>query len=422
VVVFRLMPLPRSLSRPPLAAAISGVLLVACAAAGSPVVRNSSLPGSGPLALATPDPPNITVTPTDGTSGVRLDAQVVVNTNGGTLDTVIVHTAGDPTPLGGVLSNKGRTWTLRTPLAPDTAYTVEASAQRVTGDAATALAKFATIPTPTRLITDPFPGDGATVGVGMPVILRFHSPIAADKQATVIDHLQVQSTPQQEGAWHWVSDREVHYRPKDFWQAGTKVQLNANLTDLDVGNNVWGLAGWSETFNIGEKHVSVIDLNTHMMQVSQSDNVIRTYPISGGRPEFPTLGGTLFVWYKLQKVRMVSTTVGIPVNAPGGYDGDVLWDTAISTNGFYTHMADWNVPQHGHANVSHGCVNMNPADAQEFWNFSLIGDVVQVLNSPRPADYGDGEGDWQIPFDQYPNTAVAAPPASAPSSNVGGGL
>jgi lipoprotein-anchoring transpeptidase ErfK/SrfK len=401
---------------------VLALVLAGCAASGNPVVRNS--PGfSGPVALPTPDPPTITVNPGDGATNVRLDSPVAVNTNGGTLDTVTVHSSTDATPLDGVISNKGRTWTTNTPLAPDTVYVVEATAHRVTGDAATARVKFTTMPTPTRLITNPIPGDGATVGVGEPIMLRFNKPVAGDKQANLIDHLQVQSTPPQDGAWHWVSASEVHYRPKDYWQAGSKVQLNANLAGVDVGNNVWGLAGWSETFNIGEKHVSVIDLNTHMMQVSQSDKLIHTYPISGGRPDFPTLGGTLFVWYKLQKVRMVSTTVGIPVNAPGGYDGDVLWDTAISTNGFYTHMADWNVPQHGHANVSHGCVNMNPADAQEFFYFSQVGDVVQVLNSPRPADYGDGEGDWQIPFDQYANTTVPAPASPAPSgNNVGGGL
>lgn len=378
-------------------------------------------PGGVPIAATTPDPPGIEISPIDGSGSVRLDAPVTVTTNGGTLGRVVVHTAADPTPLSGEYSNKGRSWTLKTLLAPNTTYVVEASALRVTGDAATARGRFTTMPTPTRLITDPIPGDGATVGVGMPIMLRFNNPIANDRQSVVVDHLQVQSNPPQEGAWHWVSNSEVHFRPKDYWQAGTTVMLNANLGNVDAGNNVWGLAGWSESFTVGEKHVSVIDLNTHLMQVSQSDKLIHTYPISGGRPEFPTLGGTLFVWYKLQKVRMVSTTVGIPVNAPGGYDGDVLWDTAISTNGFYAHMADWNIYQHGHANVSHGCVNMNPADAQEFWYFSRIGDVVQVLNSPRPADYSDGEGDWQIPFDQYANTA-APPAAASPSSNLGGGL
>ena len=65
------------------------------------------------------------------------------------------------------------------------------------------------------------------------------------------------------------------------------------------------------------------------------------------------------------------------------------------------HAAGWNVPDHGVRNVSHGCVNMNPADAQWLYSTFTVGDVVEVKGTPVPLPVGDGLGDWAVPFGQY---------------------
>jgi hypothetical protein len=36
-----------------------------------------------------------------------------------------------------------------------------------------------------------------------------------------------------------------------------------------------------------------------------------------------------------------------------------------------------------------------------FFNFSRPGDIVTVQGSTRPATAEDGEGDWQMSFDQF---------------------
>jgi lipoprotein-anchoring transpeptidase ErfK/SrfK len=291
------------------------------------------------------------------------------------------------------------------------------------GGSTTQTAHFSTLDGQ-RLLTSPMPGDGSTVGVGMPIMLKFNTAVPRELQARLVSRISVTSTPSVKGDWHWWSADTVHWRPAEYWPAGTKVTVNANLRGVNAGGGFWGFADWSEAFTIGEKHVSTIDNNTHMMDVYKSDVHVATYPVSMGVDNhWPTISGTMFVPFKLQDLLMDSLglTPPIPHNAPGGYLEHVYWDTAISTDGFYIHSAPWSVGSQGNQNVSHGCVNLSEARAIEFYNFSQVGDVVVIKNTPRAADQSDGEGDWQIPFDQYPNSGgtVTAP---APSNGGAGGL
>ena len=67
----------------------------------------------------------------------------------------------------------------------------------------------------------------------------------------------------------------------------------------------------------------------------------------------------------------------------------------ISDSGEYVHSAPWSVGSQGVMNVSHGCINMSPANATAFFNFSRVGDVVEVVGGPRPPAVGDhGVMDW----------------------------
>jgi lipoprotein-anchoring transpeptidase ErfK/SrfK len=406
-----------------LSATASSLLLVACSSNPAPPSRPDAardLPaGTQPTA-----PPQIAVDPVDGSKEVALDKMVVVRVDRGMIDSVSVHPTGDSVSfLRGILSAGDRTWTASQPLEQNTSYVVEVSAHDG-GDQSTARTAFSTLAPTKRLVTTTNPQDGETVGVGMPISLRFNYDIPSDHRASLLSKLTVASTPATVGAWHWFAPNEVHWRPKDYWQTGTKVTLTATLLGYNAGDNVYGLGNWSMSFTVGDKHVSVIDATTHQMVVSSNDKQLWTWPVSTGVPnKWPTISGTLVVWYKQQDVLMDSLSIGIPRNAPGGYYEHVYWDTAISLDGFFVHSAPWSVWAQGSQNVSHGCVNLSQARATTFFNFSQKGDVVIVKGTSRTADYSDGEGDWQIPFDQFDNTggstSVTAPPSQAPSQNGG---
>jgi lipoprotein-anchoring transpeptidase ErfK/SrfK len=105
---------------------------------------------------------------------------------------------------------------------------------------------------------------------------------------------------------------------------------------------------------------------------------------------------------KDQTVHMTSASYGItdPHN-PNYYAEDISLCVRISYSGEYCHSADWNIPDHGVRNASHGCVNMNPSDAQWLFTTFQIGDVVDVRNSPVPLPIWDGIADWCVPWAQY---------------------
>jgi lipoprotein-anchoring transpeptidase ErfK/SrfK len=242
-----------------------------------------------------------------------------------------------------------------------------------------------------------------TVGVGQPVVLRFDHPVTSDAaRLTVVSHLAVAESVRVPGGWRWVSPTELHFRPEHFWPAGEHILVTSDLDGWDAGDGRWGEGRHSVLFAIGHAHVSTANLATHVMTVTEDGNVVATYPFSGGRDQYPTMNGTHIVMDRQSVVRMISSTNGIPVNSPDGYDELVYSDVHISDSGEYVHAAPWSVASQGRANVSHGCINLSPADALAFFGFSRVGDVVQVVGGPRPPASGDhGVLDWSTSWDQW---------------------
>ena len=397
-------------SRPPvlrvaLTGATAGVMLTSCSVGGQ--LGTTGHTGATER-QATGRPPNITINPSNGSQGVALDAPIIVASDTGRLETVTVTEAGASASVAGDLSADGRTWKSTDGLDPSASYTIAAQAAAGANMTRSAQATFSTLDVQSRLLTDIGPADGAVVGVGETINLKFSDPISPDRQAALLQRIQVTSTPAVVGAWHWLSPYAVHFRPQGFWPSGTKVTVTGNLKGFDAGNGTWGLGDWSSSFGVGDKHITRIDNNTLQMQVFNNDQLLYTWPVSMGKTGFETLQGTLLVLYKQPVVKMQScVTFGGAACIPGStnyYNDNVYDDTAISTTGFFIHSAPWSVYAQGREDVSHGCVNLSPDRATTFFNFSVPGDVVIISNTGNEATYASGEGDWQLDFSQYPNT------------------
>jgi lipoprotein-anchoring transpeptidase ErfK/SrfK len=405
-------------------AALGGLLLTSCALPGTsaPVANVGTVHVAGAPAVV--PAPTIVVTPADSAEGVGLDAPVVVTVSTGHLDTVALSEAGSSTTLPGVMAPDGQSWQMSAPLDQDAHYTVVATATSSAGSTSTSTSTFATLTAKSHLLTGMTPYNGDVVGVGETIDLHFNTNIPASERAALLERIQVTSTPPVTGGWHWLTADVVHFRPETFWAAGTKVTVTANLNGFDAGNGIWGLGDWTSSFSVGAKHVSIINNLTHTMQVFNNDKLFATYPVSLGKGGFSTIQGTLIVLYKTPVVVMKSCpTFHTPAACnPGGaqyYDDPVYKDTAISTSGYFIHAAPWSVGSQGRADVSHGCVNLSVARATQFYSFSIPGDVVQIENTGYNASYSDGEGDWQLPFASFSNTAGLGPvwtgAVSAPS-------
>lgn len=354
----------------------------------------------------------VSITPRPGASGVLPSTPVTVVSTYGSLSSVLVS-AGN-SQLTGDMTPDHYKWTSAGELAPGTVYSVTATVTGPHGVEARQVASFTTLKAALTVTNTLFPYGGMTVGVGEPVIVKFNHAITSDAaRQSVLSHFSITESNPVPGGWHWFSPYELHFRPQSYWPTGEKVTVTSDLNGWNAGGDRWGTGQVTASFVIGDSHVSVANLQSERMTVYLNGKAIATYPISGGRPQYPTMAGTHIVMDKEHVVHMVSSTVGIPVKSPNGYDEYVYNDVHISDSGEYVHDAPWSVGSQGRTNVSHGCVNLGPNDSLAFFNFSEIGDIVQIVGSARPAVAGDhGVMDWTTDWSQWTPFAVTPAPGA----------
>lgn len=71
-----------------------------------------------------------------------------------------------------------------------------------------------------------------------------------------------------------------------------------------------------------------------------------------------------------------SRTIGIPLDDPEGYYLTGEFAERLTSGGVFVHSAPWSVGQQGNSNVSHGCINLAPADAEWYYDNVSVGDPV----------------------------------------------
>jgi lipoprotein-anchoring transpeptidase ErfK/SrfK len=347
-------------------------------------------------------PAKVTLSPADGAADVGPSTPLEITVAGGELgDVTVVDAAGTSVPgkvEDGAEATAADVWVPEAPLAYGTTYTVNATATNKADDEATAKSTFTTVKPASVSTPGIGPLAGTTVGVGMPIRVYFHDPVA-DK-AAVEGHLKVTSSTPTDGTWNWFGDKEVHFRPSKYWPANTDVTLDANLYGVNFGDGIWGEKNRSVSFHIGERHVSVADASTHQMQVYDGDKVVQTFPISAGSPDNPSYNGVHVVTELNRNRVMDSSTYGVPVDSPHGYRTPVEYAVRISNSGEFVHAAPWSVAQQGHSNVSHGCINMSTDRAAWFFHFSQPGDIVEIKNSDGGPLHSDVY-DWNIPWAKW---------------------
>jgi lipoprotein-anchoring transpeptidase ErfK/SrfK len=377
-------------------------------------------PGSGVLGEHEVKPsPTSTVrvitTPTAAAIDVSPVDPVVITAEGGTLQSVTV--SSPEKPVAGTLATDQRTWRSSGSLEYGKTYTVTVTAMDPDGISAAHTSTFNTVQ-PTATTATSFYANaslvlrnGGTYGVGQPVIVNFTKGVKDHAAAEKI--MEVVTEPHVEGRWHWFSNQSAHWRPASYWTPGTKITVNVNSFGTNLGGGVYGTANASIGFNIGPSRIAIADGKSHRMQVFINGAKVRDIPVSLGKEGstkgadgstiyFATNAGPHVVLGKEPVVRMTSASYGIKdPKDPNYYDEKIKLCTRISYSGEYVHYADWNVPQHGRANTSHGCINVGPDHAQWFYDTFQVGDVVEVKNTTRKLSPTDGLGDWVISWENW---------------------
>ncbi|QIS21726.1 L,D-transpeptidase [Nocardia terpenica] len=390
-----------------LGSALVVMLMAACSS--HPDSSSNSAPAKpGPAA------PIISVTPGDGSKNVDPLGKIEVSASDGVLTAVNV-TNEQGKPVDGIFTPDKTAWKPSGPLGYDHTYTVKAEGVTISGPSGPTTATFSTI-TPSNqtkaylTTTGGQPlADGGTYGVGTVIVAHFDENIpdraAAEKRLTVT------TDPPVQGAWYWLDDRNAHWRPQQYWASGTKVTVQANIYGAQLGPGLYGQEDSKSSFVIGPSHVSIADDNTKQVQVYENGKLIRTMPTSMGRGGsevvggktiyFNTPSGTYTVMDKGNPVIMDSSTYGLPVNSRLGYKEAIYYATRISADGIYLHQLDTTVWAQGNTDTSHGCLNLNQANAQWFYNWSIPGDIVEIRNTTGPPLQTWDNGDWTVPWDEW---------------------
>ncbi|WP_405134141.1 Ig-like domain-containing protein [Nocardia sp. NBC_01388] len=223
------------------------------------------------------------------------------------------------------------------------------------------------------------PGDGDVVGVAQPVIINFKDPVS--DHAGAEKAIRITSTNKVDGHFYWMGDKQVRWRPEDFWPSGTKVTVEGGGTKV--------------AYEIGDEFIATADDSTHQIVVTRNGEVVKTMPTSMGKTGHETPNGTYIVSERNRKMIMDSSTYGVPTTDPQGYKLEVEYATRMSNSGIFIHAAPWSVAQQGYSNSSHGCLNVSTDDAKWYFDNVKKGDPVVVKNtSGGTFSTSDGWGDW----------------------------
>jgi lipoprotein-anchoring transpeptidase ErfK/SrfK len=378
------------------------VLAVVCA-------LSALVAGCGTV-VGTQTPLVIEVTPGNGARGVEENDELRVSVPDGGLERVrVTHKSrGAAHRLPGRLSSDGRTWRPTAPgrkLKLGSRYTVDVVAEDSEGRRSARHTTFTTKAQPRRVIGFFTPEHRQTVGTGMILSIRFNRPIR--ERAAVERAIRVTANPSVRVAPRWFGKSRLDFRPREFWQPGTRVTLDLRLRGVRAAPSVFGVQRKKVHFTVGRDQHSIVDAAHHTMTVMRDGVVVDQVPVTAGSAKNRTYAGDMVISEKFRVTRMNSRTVGFG----GEYDiADVPHAMRLTDSGTFLHGNYW-APKRtfGESNVSHGCIGLRDekggdADSRAgaFFRSSLIGDVVTVKYSgERTVAPDNGLGGWNMPWEQW---------------------
>jgi len=359
---------------------------------------------------------SLTFRPADKTTSVLPTAPISVEVRDGWFQHVALTNSGGKA-IAGALNRDRTVYTITEPLGYARTYTWSGSAVGHDGKAVPVTGEISTI-APTKVIDGGFQlADGQTVGVAAPIIIQFDAPIS-DK-AAVERALKVTTEPPVEGSWAWLPDEaqgaRVHWRTREYYPAGTKVNVDAKLYGLAFGDGAYGKQDMSLQFDIGRRQVVKAEVSSHRIQVIRDSGVIMDFPCSYGEADKPrnvTRNGIHVVTEKYSDFYMS--------NPAAGYNHiHERWAVRISNNGEFIHANPNSAGAQGNSNVTNGCINLSTADAEQYFASAIYGDPVEVTGSTIELSYADGDiWDWAVPWDTWVSMSALPPPSGARPSPV----
>lgn len=372
---------------------LASIGLSACSSAS-----DAAKPGANAPSNTQPSPvaAKVATVPAGGAENVAPGEPVKVTVTDGTLQSVTL-TNPDGKQVAGQPSTDQRSWSTTEPLGYGKTYNWAGTAVGANGQQTPISGSFRTAVPKRQLHGQLNVGDGQTYGIAMPIAVTFPSRVV-DK-AAVEKTLTVETTPKTEGSWAWLEgDTSVHWRPKTYYQPNTQVKVTAKLYGIKLGEGLYGKDDLAASFTIGRSQIVKGNTQSHRMQVIRDGAQIADYPVSYGLDSDPgrvTHSGTHIVMSKHATYSMSNPRYHYE-------DVNVPWAVRISNNGEFIHGLSASVWAQGKKNISHGCLNLSPKNAKEYYDGVLTGDPVEIEGSSQQLSAKDGDySDWTYSWQDW---------------------
>lgn len=362
----------------------------------------------------TPPAPPVTVTasPAFGSTEVAPGEPITVTATDGRLVWATLTTPAGKV-LKGKLSDDGSTWVLDKKLGFGKTYQVDGVAVNATGAQSAFSGSYTTATTIQPVTVSISPRDGAVVGIAAPVIITLGMP-ATDK-ALIESNVKIVTDPPVEGSWAWVQHAGYSYpgldwRPKEYWPAGTKVHVEANLYGLKFSDGWYGGDDVSVDFTIGRAQIVKANAKTNTVKVYRDGKKVAEYHGSFGKgdvigdPNLVTRSGIHVVTSKHETYKMS--------NPAYGYENVTeYWAVRISNNGEFLHnnpaTTGWEL---ANVNKTHGCINLSWDDAKAYYESAMYGDPVIVSGTSIKLSRADGDiWDWTVSWKEWQTLSALSP-------------
>jgi lipoprotein-anchoring transpeptidase ErfK/SrfK len=273
-------------------------------------------------------------------------------------------------------------------------------------------------------------GKGVRLGVAVLPQLRFTKSIP-DK-AVVESHLKVTALRQDgrvkkvKGAWGWLDDRTVMFRPAKYWPGRSTISITSTLDRAVMGKSggkyVVGTRALDTTytFRTARKLIAKVDGKKVNMRVWRDGKKIKTFGVSLGKSEWETRNGVKVIGMRKEASHTyLSTSLGLGPEEE--YELVAPWNTRLTPTGEFIHTARWAYGRIGYYNGSHGCTNMREEDAKWIYDKTIPGDVVLYENTGGETvqSWNGPGGLWNIPWEKWlKKSALGNNSGTVDTSNV----
>ncbi|WP_405486428.1 Ig-like domain-containing protein [Nocardia sp. NBC_00511] len=388
------------------ALAASAVLVAGCSTSGK-----SGTPAQPAVPAA-----KVTLEPGNGTDNVNPTTLPSVSVANGRIDQLALTNSNGKQVTGTFDATRSK-FTVNEPLGYGVVYTWSGTAIGTDNKPVPIDGKFTTV---SPKVTAPATiniGDGQEVGIAAPIIMQFKGHVE-DKEAAEKAFV-VTATPATEGSWAWLPDENggsrAHWRPREYWQPGTAVHVGAKLYGQNLGGGVFGDSDLTSDFKIGRSQIVKGVASSHRVQVVRDGGVVFDFACSygeGNEDRNVTRSGIHVVTEKYEDFVMS--------NPPFYTNARERWAVRISNNGEFIHANPESISAQGNSNVTNGCINLSPGDAQAYFPTALYGDPVEVTGTRIQLSAADGDiYDWTIDWETWKSlSALKGEPAAVVSATA----